>query len=82
MSFFGTEHFIHLYILATDPSMLWTKHCDLDSTILVLLQGLFILININTATVFQVTLSQQQRKRYLCLPSSWLSFLIALLPNI
>ena len=82
-SFLGSEHLIHLCIQTTEPSVLGSKHGDLGSAIRVSLQGLFILININTVTVFQVTLSWQQRKKKnLCLPSSWLSFLIALVPNI
>lgn len=50
----------------TEPGTLPASHCEsraLGCSLSVLLRGLFILININTATVFQVTLFQQREEK-------------------
>lgn len=50
----------------TEPGTLPASHCEsraLGSSLSVLPRGLFILININTATVFQVTLFQQREEK-------------------
>lgn len=63
----------------TEPGMLPASHResrDLGSSLSVLPRGLFILININTATVFQVTLLQQTEEKIFMS-----AILLSVLPN-